>query len=307
MPRASKKEDSELIEKEEVEVEVVDTEETTEPQQTQSQEQPVETVEEPVAENKQNTDEELEQYSEGVQKRISKLTAKMREAQRREQAALQFAEATKKELEETQKKHASLDSSFVQEFENRVNLQDQFYKGQLKEAIDRGDVDAQVEAQKQLAQVASQTDKLNVAKQQQEALRAHREAQPQVAQPQPQQPAPPDPKAQAWAARNEWFGQDEPMTLTAFSMHKSMVENEGYDPHSDEYYTEIDRRIRTEFPQKFNGGVRQTGPAVASANRAAQKKGKQKIQLTKSEVAIADKLGVSYEQYARQKARMINS
>ena len=307
MPRASKKEDSELIEKEEVEVEVVDTEETTEPQQTQSQEQPVETVEEPVAENKQNTDEELEQYSEGVQKRISKLTAKMREAQRREQAALQFAEATKKELEETQKKHASLDSSFVQEFENRVNLQDQFYKGQLKEAIDRGDVDAQVEAQKQLAQVASQTDKLNVAKQQQEALRAHREAQPQVAQPQPQQPAPPDPKAQAWAARNEWFGQDEPMTLTAFSMHKNMVESEGSDPHSDEYYTEIDRRIRAEFPQKFNGGVRQTGPAVASANRAAQKKGKQKIQLTKSEVAIADKLGVSYEQYARQKARMINS
>ena len=307
MPRASKKEDPEIAEKEEVEVEVVDTEETTEPQQTQSQEQPVETAEEPVAENKQNTDEELEQYSEGVQKRISKLTAKMREAQRREQAALQFAEATKRELEETQKKHASLDSSFVQEFENRVNLQDQFYKSQLKEAIDRGDVDAQVEAQKQLAQVASQTDKLNVAKQQQEALRAHREAQPQVAQPQAQQPAPPDPKAQAWAARNEWFGQDEPMTLTAFSMHKNMVENEGYDPHSDEYYTEIDRRIRAEFPQKFNGGVRQTGPAVASANRAAQKKGKQKIQLTKSEVAIADKLGVSYEQYARQKARMINS
>ena len=128
-----------------------------------------------------------------------------------------------------------------------------------------------------------------------------------VAEPQqPQQPAPRDPKADAWAAKNEWFGTDEPMTLTAFSIHKTMVETEGWDATSDEYYAEVDKRIRQEFPHKFGLTTRQSGPVVASANRGGQKKGKQKIQLTKSEVAIADKLGVSYEQYAKQKARMQN-
>ena len=288
MPQAAQQEDQEVeleeTSSDEVEVEVVETDE-------------------PESKPEQSSDE-LEQYSEGVKKRISKLTAKMREAERREQAAIQFAQSAKLELEENQKKNASLDSSFVQEFENRVKLQDQLYKNHLKEAIDRGDVDGQVEAQRQLAQVASQTDKLSMVRQQQE----QRARQPvPVAQPmqqQQQQAAPPDPKAAQWAAKNDWFGTDEPMTLTAFSIHKTLVESEGYDPHSDDYYAEVDRRVRQEFPHKFNGGTRQSGPAVASASRAGQKKGKQKIQLTKSEVAIADKLGVSYEQYARQKARM---
>ena len=128
----------------------------------------------------------------------------------------------------------------------------------------------------------------------------------QPMQQQQQQPAPPDPKAAAWADKNDWFGTDEPMTLTAFSIHKTLVESEGWDPHSDDYYAEVDKRIRQEFPHKFGGATRQSGPVVASANRGGQKKGKQKIQLTKSEVAIADKLGVSYEQYAKQKARMQN-
>ncbi len=230
----------------------------------------------------------------------------MREAERREQAALQYAQAAKKELEENQKKNLSLDSSYVTEFENRIKLQDQLYRNTLKEAIDRGDIDAQVEAQAQLAAVASQNDKLAMVKRQQE----QRAKQPvPVAPPiqQPQQPAPPDPKAAAWAEKNDWFGTDEPMTLTAFSIHKTLVENEGWDPHSDEYYAEVDKRIRQEFPHKFGGTTRQSGPVVASASRGGQKKGKQKIQLTKSEVAIADKLGVTYEQYARQKARMQNT
>ena len=292
MPQAAQKEDQTIDEKEsdEVEVEVLETEEQ---EKSESESKP------------EQSTEELEQYSEGVKKRISKLTAKMREAERREQAAIQFAQAAKKELEENQKKNVSLDNSFVKEFENRVNLQDQLYRNTLKEAIDRGDIDAQVEAQRQLANVASQNDKLAMVKQQQ----AQRAQQPvPMQQPVQQQKAnPPDPKAAAWADKNDWFGSDEPMTLTAFTIHKNLVENEGFDPHSDDYYAEVDRRIRQEFPHKFGGATRQSGPLVASASRGGQKKGKQKIQLTKSEVAIADKLGVSYEQYARQKARMQNT
>jgi hypothetical protein len=298
MPQAAQKQDQEVEEKEtdEVEVEVLETEEQEKPE-----------VETEVQSKPEQSGDELEQYSEGVKKRISKLTAKMREAERREQAAIQYAQAAKKELEENQKKNLSLDNSYVSEFENRIKLQDQLYRNTLKEAIDRGDVDGQVEAQRQLANVASQNDKLAMVKQQQE----QRAQQPvPVAQPmqqQPQQPAPPDPKAAAWAEKNDWFGTDEPMTLTAFSIHKTLVESEGWDPHSDDYYAEVDKRIRQEFPHKFGGATRQSGPVVASASRGGQKKGKQKIQLTKSEVAIADKLGVSYEQYARQKARMQNT
>ena len=297
MPQAAQKQDQEVEEKEtdEVEVEVLETEEQEKP------EVEVETQSKP-----EQSGDELEQYSEGVKKRISKLTAKMREAERREQAAIQYAQAAKKELEENQKKNLSLDNSYVSEFENRIKLQDQLYRNTLKEAIDRGDVDGQVEAQRQLANVASQNDKLAMVKQQQEQ-RARQPVPVQQPMQQQRQPAPPDPKAAAWADKNDWFGTDEPMTLTAFSIHKTLVESEGWDPHSDDYYAEVDKRIRQEFPHKFGGATRQSGPVVASASRGGQKKGKQKIQLTKSEVAIADKLGVSYEQYARQKARMQNT
>ena len=296
MPQAAQKQDQEVEEKEtdEIEVEVLETDEQEKPQAE-------------VESKPEQSGDELEQYSEGVKKRISKLTAKMREAERREQAALQYAQSAKKELEENQKKNLSLDNSFVKEFENRVQLQDQLYRNTLKEAIDRGDVDGQVEAQRQLANVASQNDKLAMVKQQQEQRAQQPVPVQQPMQQQQQQPAPPDPKATAWADKNDWFGTDEPMTLTAFSIHKTLVEGEGFDPHSDDYYAEVDRRIRQEFPHKFGGATRQSGPVVASASRGGQKKGKQKIQLTKSEVAIADKLGVSYEQYARQKARMQNT
>ena len=304
MPQAAQKQDQEVEQKEtdEVEVEVLETEEQEKPEAEVEVEPKTEVESKP-----EQSDDELEQYSESVKKRISKLTAKMREAERREQAALQYAQAAKKELEENQKKNLALDNSYATEFENRIKLQDQVLRSNLKDAIDRGDIDAQVEAQAQLAAVASQNDKLAMIKQQQEQ-RAQQPApvtEPQQSQ-QPQQPAPRDPKADAWAARNEWFGTDEPMTLTAFSIHKTMVETEGWDATSDEYYAEVDKRIRQEFPHKFGLTTRQSGPVVASANRGGQKKGKQKIQLTKSEVAIADKLGVSYEQYAKQKARMQN-
>ena len=304
MPQAAQKQDQEVEQKEtdEVEVEVLETEEQEKPEAEVEVEPKTEVESKP-----EQSDDELEQYSESVKKRISKLTAKMREAERREQAALQYAQAAKKELEENQKKNLALDNSYATEFENRIKLQDQVLRSNLKDAIDRGDIDAQVEAQAQLAAVASQNDKLAMIKQQQEQ-RAQQPApvtEPQQSQ-QPQQPAPRDPKADAWAARNEWFGTDEPMTLTAFSIHKTMVETEGWDATSDEYYAEVDKRMRQEFPHKFGLTTRQSGPVVASAHRGGQKKGKQKIQLTKSEVAIADKLGVSYEQYAKQKARMQN-
>ena len=265
-----------------------------------AEQQEVEVVENPVEEKDSS---ELEQYSEGVQKRISKLTAKMREAERREKAALTFAQATKQELDDVRKRTNNLDNSYVAEFENRVTAEKELWKSTLKEAIDRGDIDSQVEAQGKLGELGVHTERLAQVKTQ-------KEQQAQQAQQPQQAPPPPDPKASSWASNNEWFGKDEPMTLTAFSIHKSLVDTEGYDPQSDEYYSEVDKRMRREFPHKFGenrSNQRNSGPAVASANRGSTRTNKQKIKLTKSEVAIADKLGVSYEQYARQKQRLQTS
>ena len=272
-----------------------------------AEQQEVEVVENPVEEKDSS---ELEQYSEGVQKRISKLTAKMREAERREKAALTFAQATKQELDDVRKRTNNLDNSYVAEFENRVTAEKELWKSTLKEAIDRGDIDSQVEAQGKLGELGVHTERLAQVKtrKEQQAQQPVQQA-PQYQQPQ-QAPPPPDPKASSWASNNEWFGKDEPMTLTAFSIHKSLVDTEGYDPQSDEYYSEVDKRIRREFPHKFGenrSNQRNSGPAVASANRGSTRTNKQKIKLTKSEVAIADKLGVSYEQYARQKQRLQTS
>ena len=271
------------------------------------EQQEVEVVENPVEEKDSS---ELEQYSEGVQKRISKLTAKMREAERREKAALTFAQATKQELDDVRKRTNTLDNSYVAEFENRVTAEKELWKSTLKEAIDRGDIDSQVEAQGKLGELGVHTERLAQVKtrKEQQAQQPVQQA-PQYQQPQ-QAPPPPDPKASSWASNNEWFGKDEPMTLTAFSIHKSLVDTEGYDPQSDEYYSEVDKRMRREFPHKFGenrSNQRNSGPAVASANRGSTRTNKQKIKLTKSEVAIADKLGVSYEQYARQKQRLQTS
>ncbi len=291
------------IESEELEVQVEESDHSSEPEQ-----EVVETSEKAV---KQSSTAELENYSEGVQKRISKLTAKMREAERREQAALEYAKSVQQQLEESSRQRTSLDTSFVSEFENRVTYQEQALRNQLREAIDRGDVDAQVETQTQLARLAQDNERLAFVKKQQEEQAAQLQAQPQpqAVQPQQQVAAQPDPKASAWAERNEWFGSDEPMTLTAFSIHKQLIEGEGFDPASDEYYQELDRRIRRDFPHKF--GEEQTpvrngrsGPAVAGANRGGQRGGQKTVKLTQSQVAIARKLGISNEQYAKQLIRM---
>lgn len=296
----------------EIEFEESENEENIEVDLSEKQEQPEVEVVDNAPEEKDAS--ELEQYSEGVQKRISKLTAKMREAERREKAALTFAQATKQELDDVRRKTSTLDNSYVAEFENRVTAEKELWKSTLKEAIDRGDIDAQVEAQGKLGELGVHTERLAQVKTQREQ-QAQQPQQPQQLTPYQQQqaqrtPPPPDPKASDWASKNEWFGTDEPMTLTAFSIHKALVDTEGYDPQSDEYYNEVDKRMRTEFPHKFGNTPargRNSGPAVASANRNSGKSKQQKIKLTKSEVAIADKLGVSYEQYARQKQRLQTS
>ena len=285
---------TELFEEDEVEVEV-------EEQKTQ------ETIETEVAEDTAKaSDDELESYSESVQKRISKLTAKMREAERREKAALEYAQSVQKQLDDSSKKTNALDESFVSEFETRVTYQEQSLRNSLREAIDRGDIDAQVEAQTALAKLAQDNERLAYVKRQRENQAGQVAETPQP--PQPQAPAQVDPKAQAWAEKNEWFGTDEPMTLTAFSIHKSLIETEGFDPQSDEYYNELDTRIRSEFPHKFGTKKsKSSGPVVAGANRNISTSNKKSVKLTESQVAIARKLGITNEQYARQLLRLQES
>lgn len=250
------------------------------------------------------SDDDLEGYSDKVKKRIEKLTYKMREAERREQAATEYAKAVQKQNQELADRTNKLDESYVSEYDQRVSSQEDVLKKKLSDAINIGDVDGQIEAQKQIAKLAIETERLNVAKVQLE----NRKAAPQEQVPQQQAPQQADPKARSWASRNEWFGQDEPMTLTAFSIHKKLVEQEFFDPTSDDYYAELDKRIRDEFPHKFQQETRSSSRSpVAPASRSSGKVSPKKIKLSPSQVAIADKLGVTYEQYAKQLARMNNS
>ena len=294
MPEAKKVEDD-VVE--------VELENDTEENQESSQETAEEENTEQVSASEEASDEDLEGYSDKVKKRIEKLTYRMREAERREKAATEYARSVQAQNEELQKRSSQIDESYISEYDQRVTSQEDVLKKQLSEAINVGDVDAQIDAQKAIAKLAIETERLNVAKQQLEQRKAAPQQQPQAA-PQ-QQNNQPDPKARSWAERNTWFGQDEPMTLTAFSIHKKLIEEEYFDPTSDEYYDELDKRMRDEFPHKFQQGSRSnTRAPVAGASRSSGKAANKKIKLTPSQVAIADKLGVSYEQYAKQLARL---
>ena len=294
MPEAKKVEDD-VVE--------VELENDTEENQEISQETAEEENTEQVGASEEASDEDLEGYSDKVKKRIEKLTYKMREAERREKAATEYARSVQAQNEELQKRSSQIDESYISEYDQRVTSQEDVLKKKLSEAINVGDVDAQIDAQKAIAKLAIETERLNVAKQQLEQRKAAPQQQPQAA-PQ-QQNNQPDPKARSWAERNTWFGQDEPMTLTAFSIHKKLIEEEYFDPSSDEYYDELDKRMRDEFPHKFQQGSRSnTRAPVAGASRSSGKAANKKIKLTPSQVAIADKLGVSYEQYAKQLARL---
>jgi len=282
-----------------VEVEIEEVEQ--EPEKLEIKEQ--DTKQDTKQEKQETTSEDLEEYSEGVKKRISKLTAKMREAERRETAAVEYAQSIIKQNENLNKDRSNLDQHYVHEFENRLGVQEKFLQKELKEAIERGDTDTQVKMQTELAKLASENNRLAYVKQQQTQQLEAAKKQPQAPTTPPQRK--PDPKANAWAEKNTWFGEDEPMTLTAFSIHKNLVEVGGYDPTSDDYYVELDKRIRNEFPHKFedvNGTTKKarTSPSVASASRPANRSNNRSVKLSASQVAIAKKLGVSLEQYAKQ-------
>ena len=250
--------------------------------------------------------DEREEYSKDVQKRIDRMTYKIREAERREKEALEFAKKIKKEKDELQGKFDKLDDGYVNEFSTRVKSELEKAKSDLKAAVAAKDVDAQVVANQNLARLAIEEERIKATEQQrkvyEESLKNTGQIGDQPIQNTVQQPKP-DPKAEAWAEKNEWFGKDEAMTYASFGIHKKLVEEEGYNPSSDEYYEEIDRRLREEFPQKFNdGGEVQGGKqpvqTVASAKRTTSA-GRKTVRLTPSQVAIAKKLGVPHEEYAK--------
>jgi hypothetical protein len=247
-------------------------------------------------------EDELKEYSEGVQKRIAKLTRKMREAERQKEEAIAFAEATNKQKSELEGRLSKLDKSYTSEFESRVKNSMTAARQALKTAIESQDVEGQIAAQEQIANLTMDAARLS-------AMKAAEEAKPKEVNVTPQQtrqPAQSDPKAEEWAARNPWFGNDSAMTYTAFDLHKKLVEEEGFDPKSDEYYAEVDKRIRLEFPHKFDkvedNTTERAKPAqnVASARRSASTKGRKTVKLTPSQVAIAKRLGVPLEEYAKQ-------
>jgi len=253
-------------------------------------------------------DENLEDYSKGVQSRIAKLTRKMREAERREQAAVEYARAVEEKRQVLEKKFERTDSEYVKKFETSINSGLEAAQKELAAAIESGDASSQVEANKRIATLAFENAKLEETKKGRE-IRQDEQAvnvpQNQVMQPAQtmQQPINTDPRADAWASNNTWFGNDRAMTYTAFEIHKDLTDKEGYDPNSNEYYAEVDRRIRVDFPHKFgNTNNRQTTApvqTVASANRSV-KPGRKTVRLTSSQVAIAKKLGVPLEDYAKQ-------
>ena len=249
--------------------------------------------------------DELKEYSEGVQKRIAKLTRKMREAERQREEAIAFAEAANKQKSELEGRLSKLDKSYTSEFENRVKTNMAAAKLALKNAIESQNVEAQIAAQEQIANLTMDGARLN-------AMKVAEETKPEpskdvnITPQRTQQPAT-DPKAEDWALRNPWFGNDSAMTYTAFDLHKKLVEEEGFDPKSDEYYAEVDKRIRLEFPHKFDkvedNTTERAKPAqtVASAKRSAStNKGRKTVKLTPSQVAIAKRLGVPLEEYAKQ-------
>ena len=251
----------------------------------------------------EDKEDELGQYSESVQRRISKLTSKFREEERQRQAAIEFAEAVQKQNQELRARVDKLDNSYVGEFGNRVESDAIAAKEEYKKAYDEGDADAMFEAQQKISKIALEQARYEEAKRRNEE---RQNAPPQQeAAPQPQQPqqAQPDPKAEAWATKNEWFGNDQTMTYAAFGIHRQLVEEQGFDPTSDDYYTELDRRVRTEFPHKFQETKRDAAPRVASAASTASKssspKGRRTVKLTPSQIAIAKRLNVPLEEYAK--------
>ena len=256
------------------------------------------------SDQQQGNDKAVEEYSEGVKKRIAKLTKKMREAERQKEEALAFAQRVKHERDRFEATATSLDKNYATEMEGRISSSLAAAQEKLKTARLNEDAKAEVEALTQISQLGYEQGKLaEIKTQHQMQETAAKEKPVRTEQPIVKQPAPVDPKAEAWADKNEWFGKDNAMTYTAFDLHRKLTEEEGMDPQSDEYYSEVDKRIRLEFPHKF-GKVeeKQTSKPtqnVASATRSS-KTGRKTVRLTPTQVTIAKKLGVPLEEYAKQ-------
>ena len=292
----------------------IDIEETKDEAVIEQPEQETEKETDKTFENERETkldekkdDEKLEDYSKGVQSRIAKLTRKMREAERREQAAVEYARAVEDKRLALEKRFEATDANYIKKFESTIKSGMEAAQQELAAAIESGNAEAQVQANKRIATLAFENAKLETAKEGREVPKQVERpvnlSQGGTSQPAMDDPINPDPKAEAWASKNPWFGTDRAMTYTAFEIHKDLTDKEGYDPNSNEYYAEVDKRIKLDFPHKFgNTETKQTTApvqTVASANRSV-KPGRKTVRLTSSQVAIAKKLGVPLEEYAKQ-------
>ena len=247
--------------------------------------------------------DELQDYSKDVQRRIAKLTKKWREAERQKDEAITFAQIQKEEKENLQKKYSSVEQAGVKDREERIKSGMQAAAAKLAAAREQQDFAAEVEAQKEIARLGYEEARLVETKQMAEEAAKVAPKQQELLRITPQRTEQADPKAESWGAKNRWFGTDTAMTYTAFDLHRKLTDEEGFDPSSDEYYAEIDKRIRLEFPQKFDiTNVNSTKPTqiVASARRSVNNSGRKTVRLTPSQVAIAKKLGVPLEEYAKQ-------
>jgi len=266
-------------------------------------EQPVENEEIAAEPEVAASEDEFQKSENQTQKRINRLTKKMREAEKSADEATRFAQQKAKENQELTQRLNQMDNSYVDQYSGRVESELAQTEAALRNAMEVGDTEAAVAAQRKMTQLAVDADRAAQAKSANERRQKQAQAQPMAQGGQPQAPARPDPKAESWAQRNDWFGDDSAMTYAAFGIHKELVESEGIDPKSDEYYDTLDRRMKEEFPHKFKEGSQSKRPAqtVASVNRSSGtgRSSGNKVRLTQRQVAMAKKLGVTLEQYAK--------
>ena len=309
LPEEKKEEvkDEKVVESNEPIIEEVKADEP-QPEPEQKTEEPVKEEvkkEDKVQDSKSSEDKkELEDYSDGVKKRIAKLTKKMREAERQKEAALEYAKGIKAEADKTKSKLTTMEPSYMTAMEGRVKSGLQASAAKLAAAREAGDLAAEVEAQKEIAKLGLEEARVEMMKKRAEAESKQKPVkQPSLDEAVQPKTIAPDPRAEAWAEKNEWFGKDNAMTYTAFDLHKKLTEEEGMDPSTDEYYSEIDKRMRIDFPHKFattdNKVTTKPTQTVASAKRSVNP-GRKTVRLTPSQVTIAKKLGVPLEEYAKQ-------
>ena len=262
-------------------------------------EDPAGTEVEVISEDSGNEDS-FDRAENATQKRIDRLTKKMREAERREQEAVNYAKQVQGESEQIKSRMASLDNSYVNEYTTRVTTQLTQAEQEYARAMEMGDTQAAVEANRKMTKLSIENDRASQAKMQQERVRSQQQQQQQQPQQQPQQMRRPDRKAEDWATKNDWFGQDDAMTYAAFGIHKTLVEDEGFDPQSDDYYSELDNRIARKFNMPSNNTSKRAVQTVAGVSRSTSGRSSgRKVRLTPSQVAIAKKLGVPLEEYAK--------